>query len=106
MIKTIPNDCKVQEVRYHPGYSIICSVGNAPFHGIMDIEYKPDDKLLEFESFEVWLFSIANTRETIESLCRLVFDNLNNALGEIPLSVIIHAETQVHSPASAIIQRR
>ena len=104
-IETIPNDCGAMTIRYNPRYSVICSVGNAPFGGIMEIEYCSADKLLEFESFERWLLSIANERETIESLCRLVFDNLTASLGEIPLTVKVNAETQVHSPASAMIQR-
>ena len=104
-IKTIPNNCKVHKVIYTPKYSVICSVGNAPFSGIMEIEFQPAEELLEFESFEKWLFSISMTSETIESLCRLVFDNLTNILGEIPMIVRVNATTQVHSPASAIIQR-
>ena len=104
-ITTIPNDCKVYKVKYTPRYSVICSVGNAPFSGIMEIEFQPDKKLLEFESFERWLFSIANTHETIESLCRKIFDTLTLLLGEIPLMVKVNAETQVHSPACAIIER-
>jgi len=105
MIKTIPNNYMVGIIKYHPRYSVICSEGHAPFGGIMDIEYIPADKLLEFESFEEWLFSIANTSETIESLCRLVFDKLTETLGEVSLSVTVNAETQVHSPVEANIKR-
>jgi len=105
MIKTIPNNCMVGIIKYHPRYSVICSEGRAPFSGTMDIEYLPAVKLLEFESFEKWLFSIANTSETIESLCRLVFDKLTDVLGEVPLSVTVNAVTQVHSSAEANITR-
>jgi NADPH-dependent 7-cyano-7-deazaguanine reductase QueF len=103
MIQTIPNDCRVQFIEYHPEFSIICSVGNAPFHGTINITYEPNDKLIEFLSFEEWLYSISKTNETIESLCRLVFDVLIENLGNIKLTVEVRAETQIHSPASARI---
>jgi len=105
MIKTIHNLYGSLTIKYHPRYSVICSEGHAPFGGIIDIEYIPADKLLEFESFEEWLFLIAKTSETIESLCRLVFDKLIETLGEVSLSVTVNAETQVHSPVQANIKR-
>lgn len=105
MIKTIPNTCQVQIVRYYPEFSIICSIGHAPFYGTIEIEYQAADVLLEFESFETWLRSIAQTNETIESLCRLVFDQLTHALGAVSLIVTVNAETIVHGSASATIQR-
>ena len=104
-IVTIPNRAGVDRVDYHPDYSIICSEGNAPFYGTIDIAYRPDDKLLEFHSFDAWLGGYALKRMTIEDLCRLVFNELNRALGDIPLRVIVHARTTVHAPASALISQ-
>lgn len=71
----------------------------------MEIEYRPDRMLLEFESFEDWLRSIALQEFTIESLTRVLFDELRGVLGDIPLRVTIHAETTVHAPVSAQIQQ-
>jgi len=104
-IITIPNESKIDRVSYHPPFSVICSIGKAPFHGVIDIVYQSQEALLEFESFDKWLKSIALQSMTIEGLCRLVFDELSEALGDIPLSVTIHAETTVHAPASAQIIR-
>lgn len=104
-IVTIPNDSRIDQVSYQPPFSVICSIGKAPFHGIIDIVYRPQEVLLEFESFDDWLKSMALKSMTIEGLCRLVFDVLNGALGDIPLSVTVHAETTVHAPASAQIKR-
>jgi len=103
MIKTIDNAAKINTISYHPEFSVICSVGLSPFHGTIDIVYKPDEKLLEFESFETWLRGISNNHMTIEDLARLVFDNLLAVLGDIPLSVTVHARTTVHAPVSAIL---
>ena len=104
-MKIIPNDSNIDRVFYHPSYSVICSIGKAPFHGVIDIGYQPKEVLLEFESFDDWLKSMAMQSMTIEGLCRLVFDVLSEALGDIPLSVTVHAETTVHAPASAQIKR-
>lgn len=104
MITTIPNDTKITRIQYHPRFSVICSIGKAPFHGVIDVSYSPDDKLLEFESFETWLFSLANQSMTIEDLCRLVFDELQNALDCKSLTVTVSAETTVHAPVSATIE--
>ena len=103
-MQTIPNKSKVEKIEYHPKYSVICSIGKAPFHGVIDITYYPDETLLEFESFEKWLKSIADDSMTIEDLARLVFDKLA-VLGDIPLCVIVHARTTVHAPVSATISR-
>ncbi len=105
MIKIIKNTSRIDTIRYSPDFSTICSVGKAPFHGTIEISYSPQDNLLEFESFEQWLFGFANQSMTIEDLCRLVFDTLTEALGDIPLSVTVHARTTVHAPVSANITR-
>lgn len=106
IIKTIPNDAKVDFVEYHPEFSVICSVGRAPFYGVIDISFVPGQNLLEFESFEQWLFSIANDSMTIEDLCRLTFDELVAALGDIPLCVVVNGRTTVHCAVSATIQSK
>jgi len=103
-IKTFPNEPQVQFVRYTPDFSIICSIGQAPFHGTLDILYWPSATLLEFESFEGWLRSLANERMTIEAFCRLVFDALHEALGDTRLSVTVCARTIVHAPVWARIR--
>jgi NADPH-dependent 7-cyano-7-deazaguanine reductase QueF len=105
LIETISNNARIQLIEYHPEFSVICSVGKAPFHGVIDISYAPKEKLLEFESFEKWLFSIANQSMTIEDLCRLCFDSLLAALGDIPLCVTVHGRTTVHCAASATISK-
>lgn len=104
-ITVIQNKAKIQKIHYEPGYSVVCSIGKAPFHGTIEIEYYPADLLLEFESFENWLRSIANNQMTIEDLARLTFDKLSGALGDIPLRVTVHARTTVHAPVSATIER-
>ena len=65
-ILTIPNDSKVDEVIFTPEFSTVCAVGGAPFNGTIIIDFKPADKLLEFESFEKWLRTIALDSYTIE----------------------------------------
>jgi NADPH-dependent 7-cyano-7-deazaguanine reductase QueF len=105
MIATIPNTPKVSTIVYRPKFSAVCSVGRAPFYGVLEIKFKPEEKLLEFESFEKWLRSLAEKKMTVEDLARLVFDEITIALGIIPLSVTVNAETTVHGPASALVER-
>ncbi len=105
MIKTILPHPKVTSVEYMPQFSVICPVGKSPFHGRAVIEYEPADTLLEFESFEMWLRTLSLKKMTIEGLTRLIFDKLDDVLGEVPLTVAIHAETTVHAPAIVTIKR-
>ena len=102
---TIPNNAKIEVIRYTPDFSAICSVSNVPFHGNIEIVYRPSDILIEFISFEKWLVDISNNHMNIEDLARLVFDELTVILGEIPLCVTVHAKTIVHAPVSATIER-
>ena len=104
-VKTLPNESNVTIVEYHPEFSTLCSVGHRPFYGRLDIRYRPDQKLLEFESFDTWLSTLALQAMTIEDVVRRAFDVLSEALGDIPLRVTVHARTTVHAPASAIIER-
>lgn len=105
LFQIIQNKPNINKIIYTPRFSAICSIGQASFHGTIEIEYCPGESLLEFESFERWLRDdIAKRHLTIEDLARLIFDNLLAALGDIRLCVIIHAETTVHAPVSAIIR--
>lgn len=105
MIQVIPNTPRVDSVQFTPTFSTICSVGKAPFWGTVTISFRPDTMLLEFESFETWLHSMAQDHQTIEDLCRRVFDALTLVLGFVPMFVEVNAETTVHAPASARIER-
>lgn len=103
----IVNTTKIQVIHYEPEFSAICSIGRAPFHGTIEISYSPEQYLLEFESFENWLRSEVATKElTIEDLAQLVFNELIKALGDIPLSVIVHGRTTVHAPVEATITQK
>lgn len=104
-IQTIPNTPRVDHVQFTPMFSTVCSVGKAPFWGTVTISFRPLDLLLEFESFETWLHSMAQDHQTIEDLCRRVFDALTNALGPVSMFVEVNAQTTVHAPASAKIER-
>jgi len=104
-IDTIANTARVDQVEYHPEFSTICSVGKRPFWGTIDIRFRPGQYLLEFESFDTWLATLANESMVIEDVARRAFDVLSEALGDIPLRVAVHARTTVHAPASAIIER-
>ena len=104
--KTIPNEPKVTILRYEPKYATICSIGKEEFTGTILIEFHPDLLLLEFMSFEEWLRSLIKREMTIEELCRLVFDELLAALGDIPLVVTVTAKTTVHAPVRATVSNR
>lgn len=102
---SFPDTTSVSFVEYRPSFSVdACSIGKAPFHGEIDIKYYPDGFLLEFEAFDRWLFEVCRSSQTVESLCRLIFDKLQAVLGDIPLRVSVHARTTVHSPVSATIE--
>lgn len=98
---TIPNDSNIRDIEYHPHYSCICSVGKTPFHGTMDIYFRPISHLLEFMSFEEWLLTLSNKPMTIEELTRLVYNELEKILKPTSLHVTVHAETVVHGRVSA-----
>lgn len=106
MVETIPNTAKVHLIEYQPPFSAICSVGNAPFSGEILIVFQPEAKLIEYESFEDWLFTMAVSHLTIEDLAREVFDKVTEALGPVPLKVTVMARTTVHAPVAATIERR
>jgi NADPH-dependent 7-cyano-7-deazaguanine reductase QueF len=101
---TIDNPYNLDEVTFNPTVSAICVEGDAPFQGQAQISYVPNDKLLEFEAFESWLKEISQTHTTIEGLAAIIMDKLVEVLGEqTPIRIYIHAETQVHAPASVTI---
>ncbi len=104
MLDAIPNTANIGKIIYTPKFAVICSIGKSPFHGEIKIEYEPDKLLLEFESFESWLFDISNDSMTIEDLCRLVYDVLKKLLGNVQLKVTVNALTTVHAAVTAIIE--
>jgi len=85
-------------VSYETKFAAICSEGDAPFGGVLTIEYDPEEKLIEYESFEVWLRDLANDSHTIESFTRMILDELVPALGDIVITVKVEATTIVHGP--------
>lgn len=106
-MQTIPNNTDLDSIHYEPEFSAICSIGKAPFHGMIEIDYQPGKVLIEFESFEIWLRTeVAQKHLTIEDLAQLTFDKLVKALGDIPLRVTIHARTTVHAPVKATISNK
>jgi NADPH-dependent 7-cyano-7-deazaguanine reductase QueF len=105
LFKMIPNVAQISRLLYSPTFSAVCEIGHAPFHGLIEIEYWPNEWLLEFESFESWLRSIAMQQTTIEGMARLTFDQLSAALGDIRLRVTVYAQTTVHAPVEATIER-
>ena len=101
----VENSSKVGLVWFTVPFSAVCSIGKLPFWGKIKIEYRPNTQLLEFVSTENYIKSLGNQSVTIEDVTRLVFDMVSRALGDIPLRVTVTAETTVHAPAGAQIQR-
>lgn len=90
------------EVSYHPDIRPFCRIGQAIFDGELYISFRPDKRLLEFESFERWLRKeFDNKPMTIEEAAQRVFSALEEALGDIPLQVTVSARTTVHAPVEA-----
>ena len=103
-VQTIPNDVKVDHVYYTPQFNAVCAVAHDPFHGDIEIDIVPDDRLLEFISFEAWLKEeLASEETTVEGVARAVFDKLTEALPSAEIIVTVNAKTQTHAPASASI---
>lgn len=94
----IKNNTTIDLVTYRPPFSAICSVGDAPFNGTLEITYQPMAVLLEFEAFEQWLRQESQSRHTIESFCDMVFERLETELETSLLCVAAHAQTIVHAP--------
>jgi len=103
---TIANVFGGMTIRFEPSFSAICFIGRKPFWGTIQIEYKPDDRLLEFVSIEEWLGILGDQHVVIEEVARLTFDEVTRVLGDIPLRITVSARTTVHAPASAQISRR
>lgn len=104
LIATIPNTPRPDIIVYRTPFDVIsCAVGKQPYHGTLSIQYAPTDVLLEFESFDLWLAELCLIPQTIEQLCRRVYDALTSVLLTEQLCVEVHAETVVHGPATAII---
>jgi len=101
----IPNDSKVHLIEYTPKFSVICSIGKAPFHGMIKIKFMPGDWLLEFEAFEKFLKDEAMHEYTVESLCRFIFEKLLLVLvNPSSLVVSVCAQTMVHADVTATIE--
>lgn len=101
MDMTFKNETSLSLVQYFPEVTCLCSITKVPFFSKLEVEFVPERKLLEFIAFDEWLKSLADKDFTIESLCQAVFDKLSDELGMINLSVTVHANTIVHSPAVA-----
>lgn len=98
-IQTLSNDAKVKCVTYRPKVEAICSVAHDPFRAQFEIEYWPQDVLLEYISFEEWLAEASTSKEMlVEDLARLVFDKLKAVLGDVDLTVKVSATTESHAP--------
>ena len=104
--QTILNDGKVDYVRFSPRYSVVCSVGKAPFNGTVDVVYCPQDKLIELESFEKAIHSVAMDEFTVESFCAFIYDSILDKLGGVELTVDVYAETIRHAPVMAQKSKR
>lgn len=97
-----------QIVRYGPIPAVaFCSVTYVPFTAEVEFEYLPNDKLIEFESFDEWLGKeVATEPHTIESMGLRIFSALLEVLGDIPLTVFVTAKTTVHGPAETEVFNR
>lgn len=90
---------RVMRISHFPSLWAYCRVGNAPFTVQAEITYVPDEKLLEFESFEKWLnVYVSAEQTTIEEVTVLIYTKLEEVLDPISLVVKISAETTVHAP--------
>lgn len=104
-METIPNRAGVTAVTFEPPFFAMCSISGKPFWGTIKIEYRPGSRLLEFISVEAWISTLASQEVTIEEVARIAFDEVSQALGDIPLRVTVSARTTVHAPVSAEIRK-
>jgi NADPH-dependent 7-cyano-7-deazaguanine reductase QueF len=88
-------------ITFSPRFSVrSCTIGKAPFNGLLQISYRPDKFMLEFESFEKWLKEdLATQTMTIEEVADLVYKKLVEVLHPAYLKLTVEAETIVHAPA-------
>ena len=108
MIESIKNNFRNKdvEITYNPKYSVgKCSIGKAPFSGVVEIVYIPKSVLLEFESFEEYLRDEFGTAEkTIEETAQEIFNQLENVLEPTYLQIKLKAFTTVHAPVEITIR--
>lgn len=106
-IEVIPQrDTFVDVVAYSPNFTVLsCGVSEEPYNGRIMVEYSPQGTLLEFMSFDRWLAHITKTPMTVEEFASLVFRGLTEALGPVPLSLMVEATTNVHAPVVCQITR-
>ena len=104
-VVTLPNDAKVQSITYYPKTEVVCSVAHDPFQAMLEIEYWPENVIIEYISFEDWLAHVSSQSEMlVEELARLVFDKLRALLGdEAGLKVEVTAMTDSHAPITVKI---
>ncbi len=105
-LKTLPNPFGrlFPVIEFNPEYSVICAEGHAPFAGSIRIAYVPYQKLLEFESLEDQLVSLALQEFTVESLTLLIYNLLLQSLDPLSLTVTVDARTIKHGPASCTLR--
>lgn len=104
MIETIANANRVEWVMYTPTCSVKCPVNASHYDADLIVIYRPDELLLEVESFDAWCAERADRSLIVEDFCRLVFGILRERLGQIPLHVTVRARTTAHAPLWASIE--
>lgn len=105
-IQTFENDLTNGVIiRYTPLFSAFCSVGNAPFNGVIEITYVPNNRILEFESFEWWIKEQSKFYTTIEQYASKVFNTLSEVLEPKSLAVTVKAETIVHGYVEVYVEK-
>ena len=92
-------------ILFRPMASAVCSLGKKPFFAQVTVRYRCEGKIVEFESVQEWLNGLADQEMTIEDMALVLFNELTLALGLVPLRVEVMANTVVHAPAGAILER-
>ena len=105
-IETIPNDTGVQQVTFEPVVGAICPIDKAPILGVAKIVYSPGSKLIEFNSVEGFIRSLATQHLTVEALCSRVYEAIAAVLSQGErLSVEISVKAAGHAPVTVQIER-
>ena len=89
------------DITYYGEFTVReCSVGKLPFHGTVTIRYCPEQRMLEFESFDRWLKeNIAPRSATIEDIANIIFNALVEEIQPKYIHLTVDADTMVHYPA-------
>lgn len=91
------------EIRYYPVFSTSCKLAHSPMTGRMEVIYKPDELLLELDSFEEWLATLCEIPTIAEQLCLNVHERLLKLLKPVSLSVCVIVTSASHSPIDVTI---